>query len=633
MLQQTCPQNRLRAVLVPRDAWRPFPPASDRAAWAELGQHPLNQRRKAYLVGRAESLLGRPWPALPATLYMDYIRTGDRARFQSAFFARRQRLAALVLAECIEHQGRFIDEIINGLWAISEEATWCVSAHAHRQPIDDHRVDPLPRQDVESVDLFACETAMALAEAAYLLADELDAVSPAVCERVRRQVMARVIEPVEKRNDFWWLGGRNNWTPWCSFNTLGAAMYVLDDPERLAALTWKLMGAVDRFIAGYGADGGCDEGPGYWGVAAGAMLVFLELLHSRTNGAVDVYDEPLIANMGLYLCRVHLDGPWFTNFADASARCAVRRAITFRYGERVGSDEMKNMALLGSRGWAPDAQVEPPLATGFGGDLTYMLREMFWMPPDARPESRPKALDTWLPDLQVMIARQTTQPGAGLVLAAKAGHNGENHNHNDVGQFILLLDSQPIVVDVGVESYTRKTFSDERYDIWCIRSSAHNVPLVNGWEQAVGREHAAADVTYRDDGASRTLSMELAAAYPNDAGIVSLRREIVFSRTEPAAAAITDSYELAGGPVDITLPLFIPTDIDATEPGRIVLGAGARKLVLEYDPGVLSIENGSVEIMDGGLRTVWGKRLARLQVRHRSDGSTGSYRLTFRVAG
>ena len=160
MLLQRYSRDFLLQRMATVSSWALFPPAADRSAWNGLLRHPLNQERRAYLVARAENLLGRPWPALPATLYMEFARNGNRSNFEEPYFERRANLATLVLAECLEHRGRFLDEIANGIWAITEEATWCLPAHAARTP-----KDVLHRQDLESVDLFAAETAMTLATA------------------------------------------------------------------------------------------------------------------------------------------------------------------------------------------------------------------------------------------------------------------------------------------------------------------------------------------------------------------------------------------------------------------------------------------------------------------------------------
>ena len=50
---------------------------------------------------------------------------------------------------------------------------------------------------------------------------------------------------------------------------------------------------------------------------------------------------------------------------------------------------------------------------------------------------------------------------------------------------------------MGVETYTAKTFSPQRYEIWTMQSAFHNCPTIDGVMQSAGRQFAASDVAYR----------------------------------------------------------------------------------------------------------------------------------------
>lgn len=606
-------EKMVRDALVPLKNWKPFPAAADRSAWDRLLAAQQIRRRSDYLCGMADGELGRAWPPLPATLYMDFAREGIRTTYQEPCFERRHRLAVLALAECFDGRGRYLDEILNGLWAILEESTWCVPAHLGA---------PLPDPDLPAVDLFACETAATVSLASYLLAERLDGLSPVIRRRIRREVMARVVEPVAERDDFWWLKGRNNWTPWCASNILLAAFCLEDDAIRLSRLTWKLMQAVDRFIAGYGPDGGCDEGPSYWGVAGGALLVFLELLDSRTGGKISIWSDPLIREMGRFIATVHLDGPWFFNFGDGSAQAHPPLGATWRYGERVGLEEMKSVAWEVACGGNPEMglPVNRPVHS-----LYRELQDLFWVPADAHPAAADRPQARWLSDLQILVARETSRPGQGLVLAAKAGHNDASHNHNDIGQFVIWLDGEPVIVDVGVETYTRKTFSSERYSLWTIRSSSHNVPLINGIEQVAGRQHSARDVRAELGDQSASLYMDLAGAYPGSANLVEARREVRLDRRPAGAVRIRDRIETRCGPLTVAVPLFSPAEISEDGTGRIRFRTARGAACLEYDPSRLTARIETVELSDRNLRSCWGPRLARLTLEARSSESSVSY--------
>ena len=630
MLADRYDATTLIESFVSASEWRPFPPACDRAAWTQLLQDDVIADHRDWLVARAEEAAASPTPPLPATLYMEFARTGNRRRYEIPYFERRKRFGYLVLAECFESEGRYPDAISDELWAILGEPSWSIPAHASR-----YEGDALPREDSHSVDLFACETAAVLAEALYLLAKPLEHLSQSLANRVRGEIDRRVIKPVEDRDDLFWLQGRNNWGPWCASNVLMAAMYTVGDKERLARLSHKLMQVVDRFIDTYHPDGGCTEGPRYWGVGAGAMLIFLELLHSRTRGSVDIYDEPLVKAMGHFIVSAHIAGPWFINFADSTARIdLLRRGSLYRYGKRTNDDELRNLALLNAHGWNPAGEPDPAPVHGYSGsDLTHSLRELFWMPSGETPRRREANLSEWLPHTQVLVARGSSHEDRGLVLAAKGGHNGECHNHNDVGQFMLYLDGRPVVVDAGVETYSRKTFGPQRYEIWSIRGSGHNAPVIDGVEQSPGNEFGASDVCFAEDSFRHCLTMNLTGIYPREAPVLDIVREVTLRRQDAGHAVVEDRMEFARAGIPVRIRLFCTEKPLRTDSGAITLSAGERRIALEASaeggqPPDVDIDPLTIE--DDVMRSSWGDVLYRVDLHFCSESRNLTTRLVFR---
>jgi hypothetical protein len=144
----------------------------------------------------------------------------------------------------------------------------------------------------------------------------------------------------------------------------------------------------------------------------------------------------------------------------------------------------------------------------------------------------------------VLTARLRAGSSSGIFLAAKTGHNAESHNHNDVGSFIVAQDGRPLLIDVGVGVYTRQTFGPERYQIWTMQSSWHNVPEVDGFAQAPGREYAARRVQGLLSPGAAELSMDLAGAYPAEAG--SARGTGRYAWTAVAQVAAKSSSTMHG---------------------------------------------------------------------------------------
>lgn len=543
---------------------------------------------------RGEEALNSRWTFLPASVFLQFVRDGNRSNYERLVRSRRERLEALVLAECLEGKGRFLGEIADGVWTTCEETFWGYPAHIDRAGLPDVS-DPI-------IDLFAAEGASLLAWTDYLLGPQLDTVHKRVGERLRLEIDRRILTPYEKRTDFWWMGlevdrPMNNWNPWINSNCLACTLLIERNPQRRAALASKIVRSVDRFLDSYHEDGGCDEGPGYWGHAGGSLFDNLELLYSATGGKVNLFDVPLVQEIGKYIYRVQIADDWYVNFADASARVGLAGDLVYRFGKRIGDE---NMRLLGA--WAEQSKPK---------SFASLLRELpaLFNAAELRkaPARQPLVRDAWLPGIQVMTARRTAGSKDGLYLAAQGGHNAESHNHNDVGNFIVYADGKPAIIDVGVETYTAKTFSSRRYEIWTMQSGYHNLPTVNGVMQSAGRSFAARNVAHEANGAAAEFSLDIAGVYPSDAGIESWKRTLRLDRSKNEVV-VRDAFVLQkpGGRVELTLMTPCAVSVGA---GAVTLAGTARII---FDSSQLTAAVEEVKTDDARLRPVWGGSVRRI---------------------
>lgn len=611
----------LSRVLLERAAFRPYPTASDRTDWEKL-----SAALRAEIIAAGELELGQSWETLRASVLLGYVRTGNRSDYEAPHALRRSRLTALVLAECVERRGRFLDAIADGVWAICEETYWGGAAHLFMQK----RGSGLPDVHEPIVDLGVGETAALLAWTHYLLGAPLDGVHPMLRERIAIEIDRRVLTPCLERDDFWWMGwhrdGRhvNNWNPWCCSNWLACALLLESDADRRVRAVHKVMRILDKFIDYNPADGGCDEGPAYWGRAAGSLFDCLELLHAATGGRVDLYAEPLIRDMGRFVMLAHAGGPWFVNFADAPARPGVEGMVVHRYGRCIADP-----ALAAFGAWAHQRGT----AT-ISGSLGRVLPGL-WLEEELRrtPAAAPLVRDAWMPALQVMIARDAAGTDRGFFVAAKGGHNDESgHNQNDCGTLLAALDGQPLFIDVGVETYTAKTFSPQRYEIWTMQSQWHNLPTVNGHQQIHGRQFTARSAVHNATDAIAELQLDLTAAWPADAGIESWSRTVRLERGQ--ALFVVDDYTLNAPRTPTVFNFMTTRPVDVSTLGIARLGAfpgepASRGATLHYDASAFTAAIDEVALTDPWLRANWGERVFRLRLTERIV--TAKVRREFRV--
>nr|MBA2246814.1 heparinase II/III family protein [Chloroflexia bacterium] len=235
--------------------------------------------------------------------------------------------------------------------------------------------------------------------------------------------------------------------------------------------------------------------------------------------------------------------------------------------------------------------------------------------------------------IQVLTAREREGTTDGLFLAAKGGHNAESHNHNDVGHFIVGLDGAPVLIDVGVETYTRKTFSAERYEIWTMQSAYHNLPTIDGQQQLAGAEFRANDVAAEVSNDAAGLSLDIASAYPSEAGIRSWRRSIRLDRGPEAAVTLRDTWDLAWAPAQLTLALMAASDVEVVEPGVLRCMGVGRSLDVRFDPATFDAEIERIDIDDTRLSPVWGDHVSRVLLHVTAPAALGNWILTMAAGG
>ena len=565
--------------------WRPYPPVTDRRYWARVPRETREQ-----LLAQTAPMSGKPWPLLTATEYARFTADGDRQAYERPYFARRDKLSAAVITALLT--GDTSADITDGVWLLCEETTWCLPAH---QP------GGLPDPDSPQVDLFAAETAALLAWTALLTGEHED--------RVRREVRLRVLDPYRARDDWRWLGLNghehlNNWTPWIHSNLLIASLLFDDEPQVTAN---RAVAALDRYLDAVPDDGGCDEGASYWWRAGASLAECLETLAEACGNDFGAFQLPKVKAIARYPMTAHVADNVHVNFADGGIRPpGIVPHLLYRFAVRTGDSELRQHA----RATQPHAA---SLVTGPNSSLGRVLGAITdeeWAA--APPEPFPAPLQSWLPATGVLTAREREGDPAGLFLAAKAGHNDESHNHNDVGSFIVAYKGRPLLIDPGAGVYTRQTFGPDRYQIWTMQSSWHNTPAPAGHPQAAGRAHRATDVSAALSAAAAELALDLTATYPATAGVRFWRRTLRLDRTA-ALISIHDSWELnqesersvcylitqeqprvAGA--TITLPSGLVIDIDATVDGT--------------SAGGISVERRDLD--DPQLRAVWGEHLYRI---------------------
>jgi hypothetical protein len=538
--------------LLSQKNYLPYPKTSKE--WSQI--IPLEEQKE--IIKRAEIVLKKPVPTIDATLLMEYLRSGDREEHSKISFGKRNGLMELVIAETLEDKGRFTEKIMNYVWSICEETYWGVPAHLSVQKAKTN----LPDVEDPTVDLFGAETAAGLALTDYFVGDKLDKISKLIRARIYAETNKKILTPFLDQSRYSYLSKTkavNNWNPWIVSNVMLANLLIEKNEEKRGNNLYTHMTYLDLYFNGLGDDAGCDEGPSYWFAAGASAFDALQVLASATQDKCEIFEEPFIQKMASYVYKMHISNDYFVNFADADPTLKPDGIMLYRFGKAIKDEPLMNFGLWASQNF------DPVITFGSHQKHRRIWNLLAYASMPKEKIEKPNLADYWFNDIQVLTARKDD-----LFFAAHGGHNAESHNHNDVGDFVFYAKGEPIIIDAGRGNYTARTFSAQRYNLWFTQSEYHNLPIINGLGQKVGREFESANLTHTSNDKMSGISLDLVKAYPASAGIKHYNRSINFNKVK-RQIEISDVYELTQMQSKLQQSFMTLCQIDLSKPGMVLL--------------------------------------------------------------
>ncbi|HSW44732.1 MAG TPA: heparinase II/III family protein [Phycisphaerae bacterium] len=542
-------------------------PIADRAAW----ESPAVSAATKGVVAEAEKLLGEPMPEMTDEMYLDYSRTGDRERCQKVMFDRRGRLGTFALAECVENKGRFVPAFVETLREIAKEKTWIYPAHdASNRNFKGEVID---------VDLASVAVGWTLATADWVMGDKLPAdARNLIREQTQRRLFVPFKDMIEgRRQANWWIVGHNNWNAVCLAGVTGSALALIDSREERAFCVAAAEKYSRHFLDGIPADGYCTEGVGYWNYGFGNYILLAETLLQATDGKVDLLKGEHVRQIAIYGLRIEIVPGISPGFAD----CAVNA--------QPGSHLLDYIA----RRWElalppghdrPTSWAKAPLYSV----MTYLFPNRVSGKPAPRVAALPER--TWFDKGGVLIGRPGKHEDCRIAVAMKGGHNAEEHNHNDVGSYLAVVNGKAVLVDAGAEVYTRRTFSEHRYDSKVINSFGHPVPIVAGKLQKPGREARGDVLRTNFTDAEDLLVLDVRSAY-DVPELEKLQRTFVYARAGGGSLTIKDEVVFKS-PQTFGTALITFGQWKQTGPGRLRVqdGEEAVDVAITAQGGEISIK-------------------------------------------
>ncbi|MCC8169914.1 MAG: heparinase II/III-family protein [Oscillospiraceae bacterium] len=441
----------------------------------------------------------------------EFYRSGNRLTYENEYFARRGCLMARAVYTLIYNMGDTkLNEIIN---AVCDEFTWALPAHISGDTKEPEKV----------IDLFSAETAQALSETAHYvnLPDELH-------ERIHTMLYERIIKPYEN-GKFFWESSNHNWAAVCA-GCVGM-VYLYEFPERFEKVKKRLLNTMDCFLSGYGEDGACLEGLGYWGYGFGYFIYFAELL--RRFDGTDLLKGEKIKKIAEFQQSMFLKNDVCVSFSDGLRKGVYNVGLTLYLRKDFGND-----IKIPNKKYRRDYD-ECCRFAGF-------LRSFLWLDRGLPSGGETDIGEKYFGNAQWYINKKTH-----FSFAAKGGNNGESHNHNDVGSFIIADEEEQLIEDFGAGEYTRGYFNDtNRYKYFCTSSKGHNLPIIDGKYQKNSSDCKARIIEAGGD----NFVLDIGGAY-NIGELTELRRSFKINENK---ITLRDDFSFSCGVHNITERLVSP---------------------------------------------------------------------------
>ncbi|MBM4086888.1 MAG: coagulation factor 5/8 type domain-containing protein, partial [Planctomycetes bacterium] len=263
-----------------------------------------------------------------------------------------------------------------------------------------------------------------------------------------------------------WHKSIHNWNQVCNGGlTVGALAIADEEPELARGIIQSARASIPLAMKSFAPDGGCPEGPGYWGYATRYNVFYLAALQTALGTDFGLKKLPGFADAGMF--RIHSVGPlgetfnfadagnkagttmqmmWFAREFDRPLYAAFERQIT---GSRP---DIGHLLWFDGRGQAPHDD-DPPRDAIFRGVNVAFLRSA-WGDPNA------------------------------FFIGFKGGDNKANHSHLDLGTFVLDALGQRWALDLGGDDYNLPGyFGVMRWTYYRLRTEGHNTLTLDGENQ------------------------------------------------------------------------------------------------------------------------------------------------------
>lgn len=619
MLTDKCDFESIPQIFLEGHQWVDIPSYSDRNFWGKI---PAELKKIAIKQGE-KSAQQTPVP-LTGYDYLQFKMGNSYDQVSQKLLMKKSRLEDLILAELVDGQGRFMNEICSSVWDLCALSNW---TGPEAQYLQTGKLG-LPALDKTVVDELAGEISGILAWSYYFFDQEFNKIDPNLSNWIVSTVRQKFLVPNLEKYDFYWMCYQSKQlgyqTPWISYNWLISNLLIEKDNIKRQKSIYKTLECLDSYYKSVPQDGGCANGPEIWQYSTGKYFEALEILEMASVGEIDNYMDDKLKAMGEFICHTYINDQYVFNFSESASKLILPASLIFRMGEKVDSKLMMGFGSslaqsFSERGILPTSDLYEK--------IRYLLnyQQMLQYTPETE-----WLTDVYLPESQIVVARTSSNLKDGFYFGLKGGNNGGFANQNDAGSFVLYANGTPLVVDPGKINQTAQAMGDQRYSIWANQSSWHNLPTINGYMQESGAHYSIVDMTHEASNHAVKVELNLALAYNQQSKISEWQRSFSFSRS--GGLEISDRFALAEIKGETYVSFVVFSKPVSQSPGLITFKIGGKQYEFSYKASQFNVAIDEISTATDQNLSVWGENLYRIVLKPVSPIKSGSWNYSFKQA-
>jgi hypothetical protein len=302
-----------------------------------------------------------------------------------------------------------------------------------------------------------------------------------------------------------WPRVNHNWNQVCNAAMVMGALAIADERPRLAdTILTASLHSVPTALASYEPDGATPEGPTYWDYGTGYTTLMIDSLQSALGRDYGFSQRPGLLAAADY--ALHIMGP-------------SRRPFSF--ADNTPDETLSPLPLWWFARHTTDAAVGK-LARQLSRPQPYDI--LFARPEDFAPiDLATVPLDKYWRGAEVVTMRGRWDDTNATFVGFKAGNNGVNHGHLDLGTFVVEALGETWAVELGSDRYNLPDyFGRRRWNYYRLRPEGHNTLVVSPDAGGPGQAtNAHTSITRFESDSTRAFAIaDLSNAYARGASVV-----------------------------------------------------------------------------------------------------------------